>query len=73
MIERLDPSDCPTMPEDASSGTKPAPVPAWKLREAMRSNQPLSKRDGLDAKEVLKKKMEEATGISVIIMTAIRL
>lgn len=49
------------MPEDTSSGPKPSAVPAWKLREAMRANQPLSKREGLDAKEVLKKKMEEAT------------
>ncbi len=49
------------MPEDASSGAKPTAVPAWKLRETMRSNQTRSSRDGLDAKEVLKKKMEEAT------------
>ena len=49
------------MPEDALSGAKPPAMPAWKLRETMRANQTLSKREGLDAKEVLKKKMEEAT------------
>lgn len=49
------------MPEDGSSGAKPAgAVPAWKLRQSMQNKQSKSK-SSLDAKQALKKKMEEAT------------
>lgn len=48
--------------KDASSQgqNKGGAVPAWKLRESMRSAPPRS-RSGLDAQKALKKKMDKAT------------